>query len=388
MRLGIDASNLRGGGGVTHLAALLRAANPAAQGFSQIIVWGGAALLASLEDRPWLAKARHAALDAPLLRRILWQRWELAAAARRAGCDVLLAPGGRSGGAFHPVVAMSRNLLPFEWRELARYRASATGLRLLLLRFAQARTLRRAEGVIFLTGYARAAVLRVTGALAGLTAIIPHGVEARFRRAPRPQLPIGHYSAARPLRLLYVSIIDLYKHQWHVVAAVAQLRARGLPVVLELVGPAYPPALARLNRAIADCDPRGEFVRYRGEIPSADLHACYLETEVCVFASSCENMPNILLEAMAAGLPIGCSNRGPMAEVLGDAGVYFDPEDPADIARALGELIASPERRNTLAARAYERAGAYSWERCARETLEFLAAVARAHPGRAAAEHG
>jgi glycosyltransferase involved in cell wall biosynthesis len=59
-------------------------------------------------------------------------------------------------------------------------------------------------------------------------------------------------------------------------------------------------------------------------------------------------MPNILLEAMAAGLPIACSNRGPMPEVLGTAGLYFNPENPAEIACAIRTVI-DEQRQGALA---------------------------------------
>jgi glycosyltransferase involved in cell wall biosynthesis len=87
-------------------------------------------------------------------------------------------------------------------------------------------------------------------------------------------------------------------------------------------------------------------------------------------------MPNILLEGMASGLPIACSNCGPMPEVLGDAGVYFDPENPKDIARALRELIESPVLRTKSAESSFERVRRYSWRRCADETFRFLAEIA------------
>ena len=54
MRLGIDASNIRSGGGVTHLVELLRAAEPSAYGFAQVIVWASQATLTRLDERPWL----------------------------------------------------------------------------------------------------------------------------------------------------------------------------------------------------------------------------------------------------------------------------------------------------------------------------------------------
>ena len=116
-------------------------------------------------------------------------------------------------------------------------------------------------------------------------------------------------------------------------------------------------------------------MRYHGAIPFNDLHLRYAQADLGLFASSCENMPNILLETMASGLPIACSNRGPMPEVLGAGGVYFDPEQPADIARALRELIASPQLRSELAQVSYRQALQYSWARCAEDTFGFLVAV-------------
>jgi glycosyltransferase involved in cell wall biosynthesis len=145
--------------------------------------------------------------------------------------------------------------------------------------------------------------------------------------------------------------------------------------VLELVGPAYPPALQRLNATIERVDPERRWVHYHGAIAFDALHHHYAEADLGLFASSCENMPNILLETMASGLPIGCSNKGPMPEVLGEAGVYFDPEQPEDIACALRKLIESPPLRTELAQASYDRAQQYSWQRCASETIGFLAAV-------------
>jgi nucleoside-diphosphate-sugar epimerase len=76
---------------------------------------------------------------------------------------------------------------------------------------------------------------------------------------------------------------------------------------------------------------------------------------------------------MASGLPIACSNRGPMPEVLRDAGVYFDPEKPTEIAEAIRKLIEYPALRTEKAEAAFERARAFTWERCADETFGFLA---------------
>jgi glycosyltransferase involved in cell wall biosynthesis len=372
LTIGVDATNLLRGGGVTHLVELLRSAQPNDFGINRVVIWGGQATLNALDDRPWLDKRNPRALDKGLLQRMLWQRYRLSQEARNAGCDVLFVPGGSYAGNFHPVVTMSRNMLPFEWRELKRYGWSLLTLKLLLLRLIQSRSYRNADGLIFLTNYARQAVLGITGGLRAKTMIIPHGLNTRFKHAPKPQHAITDYDEANPYHVLYVSIIDEYKHQWHVVEAIASLRQEGFPVVLDLVGPAYPSALKRLSETIARQGENQSWVFYHGVIPFNDLHLCYSKADLGLFASSCENMPNILLETMASGLPIACSNRGPMPEILGVGGIYFDPEKPADIMRALHELISSQQLRAQLAQMSYQRAQHYSWERCAKETFQFL----------------
>jgi glycosyltransferase involved in cell wall biosynthesis len=271
---------------------------------------------------------------------------------------------------------MSRNMLPFDWRELRRYGLSRMALRLLLLRFGQSRTFAHADGLIFLTEYAREAVGQVAR-LPARVCVIPHGVEERFRIAPRVQRPLASYSMEQPMRALYVSIIDVYKHQWHVAEAVQRLRSEGLPLAIDFVGPAYPPALLRFEAALRRLDPAGQYLRYAGGVPFSTLHELHHDADLFVFASSCENMPNVLLEGMAAGLPIACSTRGPMPEVLGGAGVTFDPERPEEIASALRRLAQDDVLRRRCAEAASARAQQFSWERCARETLAFIAATAQ-----------
>ncbi len=377
--VGIDASNIRGGGGVTHLVELLRATNPLAQGFSKVVVWASQATLARIEDRPWLVKRSDPVLEGHYLKRAYWQRNHLGELAKKEGCHILFIPGGSFATDFRPVVTMSRNLLPFEWRELRRYGISATSLRLLLLRWSQSLSFRRADGVIFLTRYAEKTVLEITGPLQGERVTIPHGINDRFFRKPRPQRSVKECDEWRPMRIIYVSTIADYKHQRQVAEAVIRLRSEGFPLLLDLIGPADPPALRRLRRTLKRMDPDGKAVRYLDALPHDELHTAYDSADFCVFASSCENMPNILLEGMAFGLPIACSNRGPMPEVLGDAGIYFNPEDPLDIAKAIRGWLHFPDVREKKALAAYHLARQYSWTRCATETFTFLSRVLTTH---------
>jgi glycosyltransferase involved in cell wall biosynthesis len=376
MILGIDAFNIRAGGGVTHLVELLRAADPCTHGFQKVIIWGGTTTLARIDARDWLLKVNVPLLDRGLPYRVFWHRYRLRELAERAGCDVLFVPGGSDASGFKPVVLMSQNLLPFEWSEMLRYGWNFQTLKFLILRWTQGRSFQKANGVIFLTEYAREAVLNVTEKLHGKTVIVSHGINPRFRATPRLQRVSNDFTEDCPCRVLYVSIVDVYKHQWHVAEAVALLRLEGVHVVLELVGP---PArgIVKLKQTLNRVDPGSTFITYRGAVSYEQIENHYLAAEISVFASSCETFGQILIEAMSAGLPIACSNRSAMPEVLGDAGIYFDPEDAKSIADSLRRLIDSPNLRTRLSQAAFDRAQAYSWKRCANETFEFLAQIAR-----------
>ena len=375
--IGVDASNLREGGGMTHLSEMLRDSKLEEFSIHRVIVWGGKKTLEMLEDRAWMSKFFSPEIDHGWFSRIYWQKYKLPKLVSAAECNILFVPGGSHSGFFQPVVTLSQNLLPFEWREMFRYGCSWMTLRLVLLRWVQSRSFRSSDGVIFLTHYAKQRVLQSLGKIKAKTIIIPHGLNSRFQMKPKVQKPICEYSEARPFKLLYVSPIDQYKHQWHVVEAVFRLRQEGLPLVLDLVGPAYPPAFSRLKESMAKLTSVDDWIFCLGEIPYEDLHHQYAQADLGIFASSCENLPNILIEKMAMGLPIACSNRGPMPEILGEAGEYFDPEQPIDISRALRVLINSAKLRKEKAIASHHLAKGYSWESCANDTFAFLSEIAK-----------
>ncbi|HEX8255652.1 MAG TPA: glycosyltransferase family 1 protein [Thermoanaerobaculia bacterium] len=371
IRIGIDASNLRGGGGVTHLVEVLRTARPEEHGISAVTVWSGSETGAQLPSRPWLRVVCEPELDGSLGQRLRWQRTRLGELAR-AACDLLFVPGGTYTSDFRPVVAMCQNMLPFDLRERARFGLlSKTFIRLSLLHFVQLRAFRKADGVIFLSELARE---RVLGNASNRVAVVPHGVSDAFRREPREARPLDEYSFERPFRFLYTSIIDMYKHQSTLAEAVMRLREEGMPVALDLVGPSSHQARRLLDKAVAR--DRHGVIQIRGNVPYGELPATYEAADAFVFASTCENMPNILLEAMAAGLPIACSRREPMPRFLGDGGIYFEPTDVNDTAAALRRLATDHTLRARLAATAFTRAQTFSWDACARQTFEFLANVA------------
>ena len=375
--VGIDASNINQGGGMTHLVELLAALNLKKHNVSKVIVWSSEKVFLEIIDYPWLIKLSPVVLNCGLLKQYIWRKYTLASAAKEEGCDLLFIPGGSYTCSFNPVVVMSRNMLPFKWNELLRYKISWATARLILLRWIQSNSLRKADGIIFLTNYAKKEINKVVGDISGLESVIPHGLNNRFFYTVKKQYPITSYNLSKPYRMVYVSGIHPYKHQWNVVDAVSNLRSQGLPLVLDLVGPAYPASLLQLKNKISMLDPSQKWTIYHGELPYSRIDEIYSKANLGIFASSCENMPNILLETMAAGLPIACSDCGPMPEILGDDGVYFNPESPSDIASALLKFIDSPDLRYRKACASSKKSTEYSWDFCSSSTFSFFEEVIR-----------
>lgn len=370
--IGIDAINIRGGGGITHLIELIRYfPNNINLGIDKIFIWGTKYTLNQIPDKPFLVKLHEPIFEKSLVHRTYFQIFKLSNSAKLHNCDLLFVPGGSFFGSFKPIVSMSQNLLPFEFNELKRYNL-IQAIKLIILRFTQTITFRRSQGLIFLTNHAKKVVLDVIGPVNFPVVIIPHGVSERFYCEPRTQRRIDEINKDKPFRVLYVSIIDMYKHQWHVVEAVSILRRKGFHIELDLIGPSFPLALNHLEKTIKALDPENEFINCLGMVEYDSMHKILLNADIGVFASSCENMPIILMEKMAAGLPITCSNRGPMPEILMDAGFYFDPEDPFDIANSIERLYLSDKLRQMLAKKSHDISKNFLWERTSSETFRFL----------------
>ena len=231
MILGIDASNIRAGGGVSHLKNLLENADPVRFGFSKIIVWGGKRTLEEITRHKWLEMIEIPELNRSLVFRLIWQNITLTSVARKS-CDLLFVPGGLYIGRFRPYVTLCQNLLPFSNEEIARYGVSARTIRMNLLARGQAYTFRNSEGIIFLTKFARKILTsKVPFLKKSRHTIIPHGIDQKFYLFKEDKI-----EQTESIKFLYVSTVDLYKHQCNVAISIANLKKEGFNIELELIG--------------------------------------------------------------------------------------------------------------------------------------------------------
>jgi glycosyltransferase involved in cell wall biosynthesis len=104
-------------------------------------------------------------------------------------------------------------------------------------------------------------------------------------------------------------------------------------------------------------------------LPEQQLPLLYQGADLFVLLSYFEGFGLPVLEAMAGGTPVLCSNRTSLPEVVGDAAVLVDPDDESSIVNAIIDLLKNPEKRKSLGAKGRERANAFSWKTMAELTL-------------------
>lgn len=108
---------------------------------------------------------------------------------------------------------------------------------------------------------------------------------------------------------------------------------------------------------------------FPGYVPDAQLEILYAEARAYIFPSLYEGFGLPPLEAMAKGCPVLSSDRASLPEILGNAAIYFNPEDEAEMILKIKEVLIDKELRAGLIERGLARAKKYNWWECARETL-------------------
>jgi glycosyltransferase involved in cell wall biosynthesis len=194
--------------------------------------------------------------------------------------------------------------------------------------------------------------------------VTPLGVRVPDRVQPVPHLRVRLELGEEPL-VLCVAQKRPYKNLRALIQAIADLADQ--PATLVLPG-ASTPHEAEL-RALADELKIASRVRFLDWVSEADLEGLYREATCFVLPSLIEGFGLPVLEAMARDLPVACSSRPSLPEVVGDAALLFDPEDQAAVSAAVRRLLTDDALRSDLVARGRERVRLFTWERTAEATL-------------------
>ncbi len=182
--------------------------------------------------------------------------------------------------------------------------------------------------------------------------------------------------------ILYVSRIEHPgKNHARLIRAFAQLkRDTDLPHQLVLAGNDWTRA-EEVHKA-AEATGFGDEICFTGFAANEDLPHLYCGADLFVFPSLYEGFGMPILEAMACGIPIACSNASSLPEVAGDAAMYFDPKDEQTIADTLLRTLTDTSTLARLAKTGAAHAAGFSWQEATQRTLSEIVSIASATPSK------
>jgi glycosyltransferase involved in cell wall biosynthesis len=239
---------------------------------------------------------------------------------------------------------------------------------------------RRLTRIIAVSESGKRDILEHTGVDEQRVTVVPNGVDldkfrpqdseesrSRVRRELGLSLPY----------LLYVSRLEHPgKNHVRLIQAFARLkRDRSLPHQLVLAGPDWTRAEA-IHEAVALSGVAGD-IRLPGYVPGDLLPALYTAADLVVFPSLYEGFGLPILEAMACGTPVACSNVSSMPEVGGEAAAYFDPTEIESMGETIRCRLDDDQLRGSMRTLGLERSRRFTWKRCAERTMSVLGDVVR-----------
>ena len=177
-----------------------------------------------------------------------------------------------------------------------------------------------------------------------------------------------------PRLLIYVGRMDPYKNVPMLVDAFAQIKAAcPFPIRLKVIGP-KDPRYPEAERRAAELGVTDE-ISFTGFVTNEELAEAYRTADLLAHPSRYEGFGLQIVEAMAAGTPVLCTDGGSQPEVAGDAAVIVPSGDMAAFAAAAVDILRNPERQEKLRRLGKARAIRFTWDATARSTLGIYRAV-------------
>jgi len=306
--------------------------------------------------------------------KILWEQFVLPLQASRTDVDVLLSPGNICPlFAPCPSIVVIHDLIPFTWPDNFN-KVELYSLKTLLLL-----TGRRATKIITVSNNSRKQIMDRLNIPHSRICVVHEACDERF---------LSHETSAESKQtikkrlgitgefILCVSSTRPYKNIDRLLLAFNLLKEKSnIDHTLVITGPRgrHHGSILKMVRDLR----LTQHVVLSGYIGNDDLPALYSAASVFVYPSLYEGFGLPVLESMACGTPVAAARSASLPEVLGDAGLLFDPYDPESIAAAIHQLIVDRSLRRECIAKGRKRVNLFSWDRVARSTLSVLTSANR-----------
>jgi glycosyltransferase involved in cell wall biosynthesis len=360
MKIGIDASNIRSGGGKKHLINFINTSLEENKNISFFLI-SNKIIISHFRNTKRVTCITNSLLNSFNFFAFFSQLLYSSRFFKKNNCELVFVPGGIFLGNFRPFYTMSQNMIPFESLQLKTF-SNLKRIKFILMKYLQINTFKKSKGVIFLTEYARDKI-ETYYKVKHKSVIIPHGIKQR---------KVNSYNLNKNIfNILYVSDFLPYKHNYNVAKAVSELISEGYKINLNLVGRNDKIQNDKILEIINSNDNYKTNINILGELDSIEVENYYSNSSLFLFASTCENLPFIIIEAMSFGLPIISSNKRPMIDILEGEDIFFDSYNIESIKKIILNNM-SNQKLIKLSKHNFSSSKKYLWKKNSLSTLNFF----------------
>ncbi len=364
MVIGIDASNIRTGGGKKHLEKFI---NKSLKQFKEVkfVLVSNSKVNSAFKNKDRVSCITNSLLNSTNILSLISQLFYSNKYFKSKKCDIVFVPGGIFLSNFKPYVAMSQNMLPFDKVERNRF-GFKMKIKFFFIQLFQKHTFKRSKGVVFLTDYARSKIIEQIGSVKS-SVVIPHGIEQQVTN--KYSLDTDNF------QILYISDFLPYKHQYNVVKSVIDLIKEGYDINITLIGKIdilqynLIKELLEKNKSIASK------VKIMGQLNYTMVKDYLNNSSLFLFASTCENLPFIILEAISFGLPVITTDKMPMNQIVSGQNILFDSLDIKSIKSVIKENL-EEEKLYEISKLNYLKSKNYKWDTNVSQTINYLKSIA------------
>jgi glycosyltransferase involved in cell wall biosynthesis len=251
-----------------------------------------------------------------------------------------------------------------------------TRFRAMQLRLTVKRTVRRAARILTASEFSKESILRAYGLPEHKVVVIPNGVSSEFRPIAREVARRALESHLRVPFILCVSDLQPRKNHLKLISSFERLLRQHPQLPHHLVILGKETWYSSVVKAAAAKSSVASRIHFTGFVPDAELLRYYNACDLFVYPSLYEGFGLPILEAMACGRAVACSNTSAMPEVADSAALLFDPSSTEQIVSAMADLLLDAELRARMERLGVQNAAKFSWETSAAKTLDVYYEVA------------
>lgn len=357
----IDASRNKSGGAINYLKNFIKYLNLNKKNI-KIILFSHKSILNQIGNKSFLIKKSHPFLEKNIFFQIIWQLIILPNYLKKNKINILYSTDASTFCNYSNSIVFNQDILSFDRQAVNQIPFSLEKIRLYLIKFLQIRSMNKAKEVIFLSKYAKKIISKNLNKKKNYN-IIAHGIDESLKKIGKinQNTSSKNYELKKIIRLVYVSPLFLYKNHITVIKSFLILKKKYKNLDIKFIGD-YKQNLNIYNKLIS-LSPIINKNNFTGALRHKDVVKNLVKSDVFIFASSSETFGISLLEAMALGMPIICSNKSSLPEILQKGGLYFNPKNHLELVNKIEKIIKNKQLRKKISLRAHKIANSYSWDK-------------------------